>query len=149
MPALELCADVAHVPDTPYIRDLIVATCAIETHLGTYLHQTGRGPALSIYQFEPSSLEDLLKNFASAPKYAALLHASRVEGVSDESQIMWNLRFATVCARLYYYRVREALPHETTFESLWHYYKTYWNTEAGAATAASFRDALKLTDIRV
>lgn len=148
-PALELCADLASVPDTPYVRDLLVATCAQETHMGVYLHQTGRGHAVSIYQFEPATLEDLLKNFASQKRYAGLLQAVRVPAVAAEDEIIFNLRFATVCARLNYYRVREPLPKMTSFDTLWHYYKTYWNTELGAATAASFRDALKLTDIRV
>lgn len=147
-PTLDLCQDLAAMPDTPYIRDLIVATCAQETRLGTYLHQV-RGPALSIYQFEPATLDDLLKNFASAPRYAGILRASRVEGQPNDTQVIWNLRFATVCARLYYYRVREALPRQTTFDSLWHYYKTYWNTRLGAATPESFRQSLRLTDIRV
>lgn len=146
-PALDLCQSLASLPHTPYMEDLIVATCAQETVLGTYLHQTGRGPAISIYQFEPSSLHDLLQNFASAPRYAPLLAAARVPAASPDDEIMWNLRFATVCARLYYYRVKEALPKTTTFDSLWHYYKQYWNTTAGAATADSFRQSLKLTDI--
>lgn len=146
-PALDLCQDLAAIPHTPYIADLIVATCAQETVLGTYLHQTGGGPAISIYQFEPSSLHDLLQNFASDKRYEPLLRASRVPAAAPDDEIMWNLRFATVCARLYYYRVKEALPRSTTFDSLWHYYKTYWNTSAGAATAASFRASLKLTDI--
>lgn len=147
VPSTDLCADLASVPDTPYVRDLLVATCAVETHLGTYLHQLSHGPALSLYQFEPTTLEDLVKNFASARRYSSLLRAARVEGQSDLDQIMWNLRLATVYARLNYFRVKEPLPRETTFDSLWHYYKTHWNTPAGAATAASFSDALKLTDI--
>lgn len=148
-PTLELCADLAGVPDTPYVRDLLVATCAQESRLGTWLHQTGSGPAISIYQLEPATLDDLLRNFASAPKYRDILRASMVEGQPAVDQIIWNLRFATICARLNYYRVREPLPRGTTFDSLWHYYKTYWNTRHGAATSASFRDALKLTDIVV
>lgn len=148
-PSLELCADLASVPNTPYIRDLLVATCAQESAMGAYLHQTGRGPAVSIYQFEPTTLEDLLKNYASSKRFAPLVAAVRVPAVAAEDEIMWNLRFATVCARLNYYRVKEPLPTVVSFDTLWHYYKQYWNTEAGAATPATFRDALKLTDIRV
>lgn len=148
-PALDLAQSLAGVPHTPYIEDLLVATCAIETQMGVYLHQTGAGPALSIYQIEPASLEDLLKNFASAKRYAPLLTAVRVPAAESTDEIMWNLRFATVCARLFYYRVKEPLPKETTFDTLWHYYKTHWNTELGAATTASFRASLKLTDIRI
>lgn len=148
-PALEQCQSLAAMPHTPYIEDLIVATCAQETVLGTYLHQTGAGDAISIYQFEPASLHDLLQNFAKATRYEPLLRAARVPAAAADDEIMWNLRFATVCARLYYYRVKEALPRTTSFDSLWHYYKTYWNTSLGAATAESFRQSLKLTDIHV
>lgn len=148
-PALTLAQDLASVPHTPYVENLIVATAAIETRLGHWLHQLGGGPAVSIYQFEPATLHDLLQNFASATRYTQLLRACRVPAAGPLDEIMWNLRFATVCARLNYYRVREALPKATTFDTLWHYYKTYWNTKAGAATPGAFREALLLTDISI
>lgn len=149
-PTTDLCARLASVPDTPFIRDLLVATAAQESMFGVHLHQTGRGDAISVYQFEPSTLDDLMRNFISPlPRFNSLLAASLLPGQDPHDQIMWNLRFATVAARLNYYRVKEPLPALTNFSTLWHYYKTYWNTALGAATEGSFEDALKLTDIRL
>lgn len=149
-PACELLAERSGVPNPQFIQDLLVATCAQESGLGTWLHQTGRGDAVSVWQFEPASLADLLTNFASQARYKPALDACMVPGQPPEEQIIWNLLFGAVCCRLYYYRVREPLPlGPTTFDGLWHYYKTYYNTEAGSATVGSFQAALRLTDIQL
>jgi hypothetical protein len=52
-PICELLASKAGVPHPSFIDDLLIATCAQETHMGVYLHQSGHGPALGIYQMEP------------------------------------------------------------------------------------------------
>ena len=150
-PACELLAAKASVPNPPFAADLLVATCAQETGLGTWLHQTGVGDAISIWQFEPATLRDLWTNFIQGtPRYAAAIAACAVPGIDELDQVIWNLRLGAVLARLYYYRVKEPLPAgPTTLQGLWHYYKTYYNTVAGAATLSSFQAALKLTDLRL
>jgi len=146
-PSCALCAELAAVPAPKFIEDLIVATAAQETAIGRWLHQGGAGDAVSIYQFEPASLDSLMKDYiipAKDNRFAKLLIASRV-GVSVPAvdEVKWNLRFATVMARLYYYRVPQGLPLTTSFQTLWEYYKKYWNTDLGSATEASFANALK------
>jgi hypothetical protein len=148
-PGLDVCESLGKVPCPVFTEHLLVATAAQETALGRWLHQAGGGPARSVYQIEPASLDDLDRGFISAtPRFKPLMDTVRL-GVPLGEQIMWDLRLATVIARLFYFRVREPLPQETTTESLWHYYKTYWNTKAGAATRDSFVNSLHAyTDIR-
>lgn len=148
-PALDLCVSLARVPAPRFAEDLLVATAAQETAIGRWLHQAGGGPALSVYQIEPASLHDLMRGFVDpAPRFKQLLDTVRL-GVPLDEQVLWDLRCATVIARLFYYRVKEPLPAETTLDSLWHYYKTHWNTKQGAATRDSFVNALHAyTDIR-
>lgn len=149
-PMCEILADKASVPHPAFIDDLLIATCAQETHMGVYLHQSGRGPALGIYQMEPATIDDLFGNFITgSSRFKPAIDAVMVPGIDIKDQIIWNLGFATVVARLNYYRVREPLPKTADFDSLWHYYKKYWNSDLGAATPDQFRDSLKLTDIKV
>lgn len=149
-PALADCVHFAAVPAPPFVEELLVATCAQETGLGHYLHQLGDGPAVGIYQIEVGSLRDLLGNFitpaknaAGSSRYADLLRATSTLQHPVEEELIWNLRLATVICRLFYYRVREPLPAKSDFASLWHYYKTYYNSSLGAATEDSFRTALR------
>jgi hypothetical protein len=149
-PICELLASKAGVPHPAFIDDLLIATCAQETRMGVYLHQTGHGPALGIYQMEPATLADLWGNFITgSARFKPAIDACMVPGIDPDDQIIWNLGFATAVARLNYYRVKEPLPKSVDFDSLWHYYKSHWNTDLGAATPAQFRDSLKLTDIRI
>lgn len=136
------------VPGPSYIDELLVATAAIESGMGKWLHQAG-GPAVGVFQIEPASLHDLVNGFITpSKKLKPLLDAHRL-GVPVEEQVIWDLRLAAVIARLFYYRVKETLPTEITLQSLWHYYKKHWNTDAGAATLPSFVNALHAyTDIR-
>lgn len=147
-PALVLCWDQAQVPATPFIHDLLIATAAQETLLGKWLHQV-RGPALGVYQIEPASFHDLMQNFViSNKRYNTLLEVAGGSGIAV-NRVIFDLRFATVIARLFYYRVLEPLPKATTFDTLWGYYKAHWNTTAGRATEADFERALLLTDIQL
>ena len=41
---------------------LLIGTCRIESNLGTYLYQVN-GPALGMYQMEPATEYDLIKNY--------------------------------------------------------------------------------------
>lgn len=150
-PALDLCARYAAVPHTPYVEDLLLATAAVETQCGRWLHQVS-GPAISIYQFEPSSLTDLIERFIEprAPRFAPL--AAQIGGFGDSRiRVVCDLRLATVLARLFYYRVPQRLPavNHYTLADLWAYYKPYWNTAAGAADRSEFDNAVRhFTDIR-
>jgi hypothetical protein len=149
LPTLNMMQATVGIRHTLFADDLLVATAAQESGLGHYLHQTGKGPAVGIYQIEPATLADLLGWIYQRPELKSLVNKSAVSATPAVDETIWNLRYATIIARLNYFRRPEALPSITTFETLWHCYKTYWNTSAGAATEGSFRTALRLTDIKL
>lgn len=120
------------------------ATAAQETHLGRLGRQQIDGPAISLYQFDPDTMANLWpyaqNRFGNA---LTSLGIPAPTGLEAALQIATNDdRFATWLMRAYYWRVPEALPRLITFDNLWVWYKTYWNTAAGAATVAEFSDNL-------
>lgn len=132
----------AGVPYSLVAADLLMATAAVETALGSRLVQEA-GPALGVFQIEPASLSRLWASLT--PGQLAALRPI-MTSQSPISQMTYNLVFAAAICRLFYWHVPEPLPPHTT-QGMWEYYKLYYNTPAGAATATEFMAALKLTDI--
>ncbi len=117
-------------------EELLVFTCAVESDGGTYVHQVN-GPALGIYQCEPATHNDLWRNYIiNRNNYISILALNfGIHIIPDESKLITDLRYATAICRLHYERVKAALPaSEEDVNSLWEYYKQYYNTPAGAAT---------------
>ncbi len=136
---------------TRFAEDLMIATCAQESRLGEYVHQVN-GPALGIYQIEPASLHDLWFWVQHRrPRWDGAFAAVGVSpaATSVNEDVLYNLRLATLVARLFYYRVPAPLPTESTLENLWGYYKPFYNTSLGAATLGEFQASLWLTDINI
>jgi hypothetical protein len=119
-----------------------MATAANETDLGTWLNQAP-GPALGVFQIEPASLTSLVARL-SVPQLTVLHGIMTPQRIA--SQIDSNLVLAAAVCRLFYWQVPAPLPPDTV-SGLWSYYKTYYNTDAGAATMDGFVSALKLTDL--
>lgn len=124
--------------------NLLLGTALHESGILRYHHQNG-GPAMGLYQMEPDTLKDLFVNYLSFHKdrYGQLERYGEL-GLSTEHQ--WNLynaRYATAACRLQYYRVKEGLPAADDLDGLAAYWKTYWNTEAGAGKKQQFIDAME------
>jgi hypothetical protein len=139
-PALTALSSVT--PPTQVAADLLMATAAVETQLGTYLSQVG-GPARGVFQIEPASFTNLWEHLAPG-ELVALRPLMTPQNAID--QLDGNLVFAAAIARLFYWQVPQPLP-ERTADGLWWYYKVHWNSMAGATTGAKFVAALRLTDI--
>ena len=117
-------------------EELMVFTCAVESDGGTYVRQV-KGPALGIYQCEPSTHNDLWRNYIiNRNNYISILALNfGVNIIPDESKLVTDLRYATAVCRLHYARVKEALPQsEEDIDKIWEYYKKYYNTELGKST---------------
>jgi hypothetical protein len=140
-PALAQLAS-AGIPVTKTAADLLMATAAYETDLGTWLNQNP-GPAFGVFQIEPASLVALV-NRLSVAQMSALHGIMTPQPIAD--QLDTNLVLAAAICRLFYWQVPAPLPADTV-SGLWGYYKTYYNTAAGAATEDGFISALKLTDL--
>jgi hypothetical protein len=140
---------------SPYAVALLLGTAAQESHLGEYIALLGVGPALGIYQMVPATYLDIWENFILyRPELRRMIvrmaelvafkswrppgidDAIRVPIEPDPRRMIWDLRFATIMARLHYYRVPEPLPREK--EGYAAYWKQFYNTELGAGTEAEF-----------
>lgn len=114
--------------------ELLIFTCAVESEGGTYLKQMN-GPALGIYQMEPNTHIDIWENYIKAKKGLSTQLSSNFEifYMSDEERMIYDLRYATIMARLHYDRVPQSLPPHDDVNQIWEYYKLHYNTPKGAA----------------
>jgi len=120
---------------SPSAEKLLIMTAAHESMGYRYRAQTGGGPALSYYQIEPNTLDDLYTNYlAYRPEKQALLDRYLPEGTSRTDALENIDSYATAAARLIYSRVPDALPDVEDSEALAKYAKQFWNTALGAAT---------------
>ena len=114
--------------------ELLMFTAAVESQGGTYLKQV-KGPALGIYQMEPRTHNDIWQNFLrNRTDILYILSANfLVPKMPDEDRLIYDLYYATALCRIYYLRCPSNLPDKNNVESIWEYYKNYYNTPAGKA----------------
>jgi len=109
--------------------NLLLGTAIQESRL-TYLKQKGGGTALGVYQMEPATHEDLLA-YASRKEIDAPLNYMSEALVGD-------MFYATVMARIHYWRRPEPLPDKDDVEGLANYWKDHYNTRLGKGTVSQF-----------
>lgn len=128
---------------SPASEELLLMTAAHESRNGTYTKQVG-GPALGLYQMEPDTLLD---NYVSYLDYRKELKEKivSVAGVSwyDLSQLQYNPIYATIHARIKYYRDSRPLPPAHDSWSLACYAKDVFNSHKGAATPEKYFNAYR------
>ena len=107
---------------------LLLCTCAQESGFGTYLRQTN-GPAIGIFQMEEPTFEWLREYYTNKYPQIAGWEAREME---------WDLKKAIIMARLRYRVAPDPLPEGETAESLWPYYKKFYNSTLGKATEYDF-----------
>lgn len=119
-------------------EELLVATCAQESLLGTYRRQVN-GPALGIFQMEPEDFNDIWTNYlVYRPQLEAQLSALASTSPPRPIELVTNDPFAVAMARIHYLRAPEALPDAGDLNAMWQLYKLRWNTPLGAATQQQF-----------
>lgn len=118
-------------------EELLVFTCANESRGGTYLRQVN-GPALGIYQMEPATYNDLWQGYIKMNSKICMMLFSNFEVsfMPTEDRLIYDLRYATAMTRIFYARIKEALPDAKDINGIWSYYKRYYNTMAGKANKA-------------
>ena len=141
-PALEAVA--LH---SQWAENLLLGTALQESRL-EFLHQLN-GPALGFYQMEPATHDDLWNNWIKyrpdmedkARGFISATPAMSVPGVFEHpqpSQMIWNLRYATVMCRLHYYRASFNIPNADKPAELGAVWKRVYNTYKGAGTVDQF-----------
>lgn len=117
--------------------NLLMGTAAQESHLGKYRKQIGGGPALGIFQMEPATFNDIVKNYLRFKPGLTV----KIEGVArvcrfHAEDIETNDLLAICMARVHYLRVSEAIPSDV--EGMARYWKKYYNTPLGKGTVEEF-----------
>lgn len=108
--------------------NLMLGTAATESQCGTWLRQVN-GPALGIYQMEPTTFNDLWWRFPQE------LYIYR--GTIDPYRLQWDLRAATIFSRIKYYLDKRPLPNNDKVE-IARYWKAVYNTDIGKGSTAKF-----------
>lgn len=118
-------------------EELLIATAAHESYGLKYIRQVtngGFGPARSFYQIEPPTARDVWDRWL--PKQKATLRdlahivAEFEPGHDIVSRLLMDMRFATVTARLIYWRAPEALPKADDVPGMSRYWGKYWQTQS-------------------
>jgi hypothetical protein len=126
--------------------ELLLGTAAQESGL-QHLAQIGGGPALGIYQIEPATRLDIHQNylaFRPAVERQVLALASDPHVLDLDSQLVSNLAYATVIARLVYYRSPLPLAPAGDIAGHGRLWKRVYNTAEGAGLATHFISTYRL-----
>ena len=108
------------------VVDLLMGTCAQESQMGTYLRQLGGGPALGIFQMEPSTFLDLRERYG--------IRYGMLSRVPEEQE--WDLKLAILMARIKYLSCPGAIPKDVERQA--RYWKQWYNTALGAGTVDEY-----------
>lgn len=143
----EVLRQLATLPSYPSINrkeavELLMGTCAQESHLGKYRKQIGGGPALGIYQMEPATFDDIVENYLSfnPSLKSKIMEASGVRELKA-GDLVNNDKLSTCMARVHYLRVKEAIP--SSLDGQARYWKKYYNTPLGAGTEEEYKSNYK------
>lgn len=123
-----------------------MGTIAQESHLGTYIKQLGKGPALGLVQMEPATHDDIWINFLAYKKpISALLWTLSLDNgmftsskIPDSAQLMGNMYYAIAMCRIHYFRKSDPLPAAGDIAGYAAYWKKHYNTTQGKGTEAEF-----------
>lgn len=114
-------------------EELLVFTCAVESDGGSYLKQVN-GTALGIYQMEPETHNDIWQNYIQNKSSLSMILFSNFHFIRpSEEMLISDLRYATAMARIHYRRIPQPMPERRNVDTIWEYYKTFYNTPKGKA----------------
>lgn len=118
---------------------LVLGTGLIESNYEA-LAQYG-GPALGFWQMEPATANDLWTNYIMPrAHFLPKVYDLMIYRYDKVEQLTWNLRYAAAMCRIKYLSIPASLPDADDLEGIAAYYKQWYNTPLGAATASRFID---------
>lgn len=144
IPTLEMLDREAGIAYSELYFHLVIGTIAQESLLGTFLVQAS-GPALGVGQIEPRSLSDLIAGLSEREAGAL---ATLATPAPPAHNVVGNLPYAVAVTRLFY-RHKPGDPAADTVSAHFQYYKRWYNTPAGAATLAQWKQNWALTGISI
>lgn len=117
-------------------EQLVMGTAAVESGL-VWLKQLGTGPALGLWQMEPSTHDDLWSRHFKNHELFALSISHSV----DETEVAWNLRLGAAMCRLKYKDAKPKLPDAWDVAAMESYHKRFYNSALGATKPGEFTRA--------
>lgn len=126
-------------------HQLLLGTAAVESDFGHYLRQVSidnnpNNDALGFFQMEPDTERDIWKNYL---RYRPILRMRvlKVTGVgrSRPDQLLTNIKYMIVMARLKYRRVKEPLPELNDLHGQANYWKRYYNASEYGCTVEQYK----------
>ena len=123
-------------------EELVLGTALQESNL-KYLKQLGNGPAIGLWQMEPSTHADIWTNFLKyRPELAFKLRAllPRDSEIGFAQQMAGNLWYGAAMCRVHYFRRKEPLPKAGDIVAQSLFWKRTYNTNLGKGTAAEYQE---------
>lgn len=121
---------------------LLLGTAAQESALGTYIVQKKMGfnGGLGIYQMEANTFHYIWDSVIqpSAAYRAKLRLLLGYDAKPPTSRMASDLALQTVMTRLFYWKIKEALPSLHDLNGMARYWKKYYNTQLGRGTEDQF-----------
>lgn len=111
-------------------EELLVLTAAVESKGGKYLYQI-KGPARGIFQMEPRTEQCIIDNYL---RYKEELDDKVKQYITGKNDLVTNLAYQIIMARIHYLRVPAPLPDRNDVEAMAKYWKQYYNTPKGKGT---------------
>lgn len=123
---------------SPAAEQLLLATAIQESNL-IHRKQIG-GPALSYFQIEPKTHNDIWDNFL---KYRPQLSNKVLQLMSNPAsdkikELENNDKYAAAIARIHYLRVPAPIPKYNDIAKMAAYWKRYYNTALGKGKESDF-----------
>lgn len=123
---------------SPSAEKLLVMIACHES-MGLRYRKQISGPAISFYQIEPKTFDDVWCRFLGARQVKkAAVSQFLPDGVTPLHALATSDEFATAIARMKLWMVPEALPLVSDDKGLAAYAKKYWNSELGKATPEKY-----------
>jgi hypothetical protein len=116
--------------------NLVTGTAYVESAC-EYLKQLGSGPALSLWQIEPDTEQDIWSTYLAYQPVLGLAVRSLLCPGPTTPQLVGNLPYGAAICRIKYRRAPQVLPAYNDAVGMAAYHKLIYNTAAGAAVASA------------
>ena len=128
--------------------NLLTGTAMVESGIG-FVRQIPNGPAVSFFQMEMNTHDDIWENFLKYKKtLAAKVRAFKIPVLNDVQNMQANSAYAVAMCRIHYLRMPEQLPEYDDPIAMARYHKLWYNTPLGKTQIEKsiplFRTAIQL-----
>lgn len=104
---------------------LLLFTCVAESNAGTFIKNKNH---FGIFLMDSQTYIDLWQNYIAFKTnlLISLVHNFNLSRMPTEDRMIYDLRFATAMASIYYSRIKDTLPNKQNPSEIWDYYSYFW-----------------------